>query len=393
MRGGVTILVLGLGIAVVPTSTPASAAQPTVALPYLALPNTVLANNVLLPSLDLDLDALRLSTVTDTLPADMAASYETIAGDPVQRVYTVRNNGLLALRNVSVTDPDAADTAMNCGPDGTPTIATLPPLSSSSCTATFAAVQGKHHTTISASGTVALLNVALSDAARVDYTAVLPALNASLSLGSGQPGVALPAGSPASATVTVLNTGSVALSQVTEQNALPLTNFSCGGSDEPVLQQLNSGESVACSGAFTPAPGAHVISVTVIGSWLWHRPLTAQGPQPSRVLRVQTVTEAPYTGVPAPATPPTPTPVTPSGAAPTPAPAHSVPAVVIPTPSSQLLLVPTPAPVPTSARALLQPVSQFKASRGLSLPLKVLVIIIIPAVAAATGARRIASRR
>ncbi|HEV2344591.1 MAG TPA: hypothetical protein VGS97_10900 [Actinocrinis sp.] len=390
-RGRVTILALGLGIAVVPL--PANGTQPA-ALPNTTIPNTATPNNALLPGLDLDLGALQLSTTTDTLPADEAASYETIAGDPVQRVYAVRNRGLLALRDVSVSDPDANGAAMRCGPHGTPTLATLPPLSSSSCTVAFAAMQGKHHSTVTATGTVTLLDVMLSDADRVDYTAVVPALSASLSLGSGQSSPALPVGSPVPATVTVLNAGSVPLSEVSAQDPPPLSDFSCGDGGA-IVERLDAGESVACNATLTPAPGVHVSRVTITGNWVWDRPLTAQGPQPSRVLRVQTVAEASYTGVPVPSTPPAPTPVvTPSIPPPTSAAARSTPAAVLPpAPSPRLSPSPAPTPTPTPTKALLQPVSAFQRSRGISLPLKVLVIVIIPAVAAATGARRIASRR
>ncbi len=377
-----TLLTLALGTAAAPAS--ASAARQAVQ------PNE--AGGPIL-GVGLDLGALYVSTTTDTLPGEQAAHYQIIAGDPVRRVYVLRNDGLLTLKNVIVHDPDVSSGAMQCGPAGGPSVAALPPHSSASCSATFTAVPGEHDTTVTASGTVFLLNIIrLSGKSKADYTAVVPALQASLSLGGGPSGASLPAGTAVSATVTVRNAGSVQLTQIAPTDPQPLTDFSCGD-DGATVARLAAGESAACSGALTPEPGPHVSSLTIVGNWLWKWPLTAQGPQPRRTLKVRTVANAAYTGLPVSSPTPRPTPVaSPPSTAPAPTtPPSEQPAPVIVVPSRSPHSTPTPAAAPSSA--VLQTVSQFQASRGLPLPLKVLVVIVIPAVAAAAGARRIAAGR
>lgn len=388
------LLALGIGIAAVPT--PASATAPPVR------PGELVNKNP-----DFDPDALRLSTTTDTLPAGAATQYQARVGDPVQRVYVVHNNGLLPLENVTVSDPGADGAAIRCGPGGTPTIATLLPLSWISCEATFTAMPGQHDTTATASGTLFLLGVTLSDQAAAGYTAVAPALSATLSLNGGKPATNLPAGSPVAAVVTVLNSGSATLTNVGPLAPQPpLSILGCNGAGS-MIGSLGAGQSAFCTGALIPAPGANVADVTITGTWQWNQPITAQGPQSPRTIKLQTVAAAPYTGIPvtsptpppppptpgAPASTPTPPPPTPT---PTPSATPTNPAAVFPplfpppTPSPTLH---TPTPFPAPLGAAVQAVSQFKASRGLSLPLRVLVIIIIPVVAAAAGARRMASRR
>src|ERR1700719_4309934 len=94
------LLLVGLACAL----APAAAAEGTAQTGYHAL--------------DLDLEALHVSAFTDTLPDETAADFQARAGDPVRRVYLVRNDGLLPLVDVSVHDPDAAGAALSCGPDG-----------------------------------------------------------------------------------------------------------------------------------------------------------------------------------------------------------------------------------------------------------------------------------
>ena len=395
IRGALSIsavLGLGLGIAAIPTPASASANAPKPPDP--------------------DDDALLLSTTTDTLPEDAATHFETIAGDAVHRVYYVHNRGLLPLDNITVSDPDASGATIHCGLTGASTIPTLLPLAWTTCSATFTATPGEHHTTATASGTVFLFNATVTGEDDTGYTAVVPALSASLSLGpipgagpapgnSGglQPNTNLPIGSPIPATVTISNTGSVALTEVTPAPQSPLSISGCAPGD-PVVHNLDAGKSADCTGVLIPAPGPNVSSVTITGIWQWDHPITEQGPQQPEQLTIQTVAEAPYVGVPVNNPPPPPSPSPSSPAPPPPTPAPPSPAVVIPQPPqpsqspSLSPSSPAPTPTPTQVAAMLQqPVSQFQASRQLPLPLKVLVIIIIPAVAAAAGARRIASSR
>lgn len=404
VRGALSVsAVLGLGLAIAAVPLPASATVATSAPAKPADPNQ---------HPDFDHDALGLITTTDTLPEDQAAHFQAIAGDPVNRVYYLHNRGLLPLENVTVSDPGNNGAAIHCAPTGTATVPTLLPLAFVTCTSTFTATAGEKHTTATASGIVFLFGVTLTGEDQTGYTAVVPALSASLSLNGGQPTTHLPVGTPVSAVITMVNPGSVPLQQVGPLPPQPpLSIIGCGGDADnhgATVDKLNPGQSAFCTGALIPQPGAHESSVTVAGTWRWDHPITAQGPQSPKVLSIQTVASAQYTGVavptPPPPTPPPPTPPPPHpGPPPTPAPPGSTPALLIPPqsplPSPSPSPTPSPhrpTPVPTSSQidaVLQQAVSQFQAQRQLPLPLKVLVIIIVPAVAAAAGARRIASSR
>jgi hypothetical protein len=364
-------LLLGLACAL----APAAAAEGTAQTGYHSL------------DLDLDLEALHVSTFTDTLPDQAAADFQARAGDPVRRVYLVRNDGLLPLVDVSVHDPDAAGAALSCGPDGAPDISALAPLSWASCSTSFTAETGGHSTTVTASATSPTFGRSLSATTVAGYTAVEPGLQVTVSFGSG---VDLPANTDVPATVTITDTGSVTLHDLTPVSPQPLSGLSCGPGGS-VLPDLGPGESALCTATLATTPGVHSGSLTLAGTWTWAQPITAAGLQCRRVLAIQAVADASYTGVLPPAPPPAQV-----RAAPPPPPRQTPPqqtraAAVPPTPTPTPTASPphSPSASPTPSRGVLVGNPQYPVSHGLSVPLKVLAIVIVPAIA--VGRRAVGS--
>lgn len=348
----------------------------------------------------LDLDVLRLSTFTDTLPGTAATAFHALAGDTVRRVYVVRNDGLLPLTGVSVHDPDVSSSAIRCTHDGDDDSgsardgdesdgvngADLGPLSWLTCVATFKAAVGEHDGRITASAASPVFGRTLSAAADTGYTAVAPGLSASLAFANGvPPGGALPADATVGARVQIVNSGSAEVTGLYLVLPPSVSGLACSAGSS--VGALAPGESAVCSGSLATAAGRHDDSLAVDGTWLWDRAITSQGPQPTRWYPIQTIAYAAYDGIKPPSPPPSPAPPpSPRAAAaprlPAASPSPSPPASPPPRPPR------TPGPSPVEALA---PASvQFVPSRGLSLPLKVLAIVVIPGVAAA---RRIASRK
>ncbi|HZU58849.1 MAG TPA: hypothetical protein VFA06_23415 [Actinocrinis sp.] len=342
-------------------------------------------------ALGLDLEALHLSTFTDTLPGTEATAFHALAGDTVRRVYVVRNDGLLPLTRVSVHDPDVSSAAIRCTHDGDDDSddgdgADLGPLSELTCFATFNAAVGEHDGRVAASALSPLLNRTVSASADAGYTAIAPGLSASLAFANGvPPGGGLPADTTVSATVRIVNSGSA---EVTGLRLVPppsLSGLACSAG--PSVGSLAPGASAVCSGSLTTTVGRHDDSLIVAGTWLWDRAITSQGPQSTRSYPIQASAEAAYNGIKAPGPPASPAPPpSPRAAA-----APRLPAAS-PSPSPPASPSPSPphSPVPTPVQPLVPANVQFVPSRGLSLPLKVLAIVVIPGVAAA---RRIASRK
>lgn len=339
---------------------------------------------------DLDLGALRLSTFTDTLPGTAATAFHALAGDTVRRVYVVHNDGLLPLTGVSVIDPDVPSSAIRCTHDGDDdwdgagdgdgageaTGADLGPLSWLTCFASFKAAVGEHDVRVSASAVSPVFGQTLSTAADTGYTAIAPGLSASLAFANGVPsGGALPADTTVGASVRIVNSGSA---DVTGLRLVPppsLSGLACSAGSS--AGALGPGESAVCSGSLATAAGRHDESLAVDGTWLWDRAITSQGPQPTSWCPIQATTYAAYDGIKPPS---------PRAAA-----APRLPAAS-PSPSPPASRTPSPphSPAPTPVEPLAPANLQFVPSRGLSLPLKVLAIVVIPGVAAA---RRIASRK
>ncbi len=329
--------------------------------------------------------ALHISTFTDTLPGDTATAFHTLAGDMIRRVYIVRNDGLLPLTDVSVHDPDASPSAIRCGEDGDADDADLGPLSSTACSATFTASAGEHESTVVAMATSPVLERRLSAHDQAGYAAIAPGLSTSVTYRNGvRPGGSLPADTTVSATVTVVNSGAAELTNLRLAPPPQLSGLRCSGSS--TISSLSPGESASCTGSLATAPGRHDASLTVAGRWLWDRALTSQGPQPPRSFAVQAVADASYDGI-SPARSPSP-PVRRPTTIPPRRPA-ALPASSPPTTPSPPKAGPALGPAPQPSHALAQAAGQFVASRGLSFPLKVLAIVVIPGVAAA---RRIARR-
>ncbi|MGH6657222.1 MAG: hypothetical protein ACRDVE_18720, partial [Actinocrinis sp.] len=315
-------------------------------------------------------------------------------------VYIVRNDGLLPLTHIALLDPDVPGSSMHCDDDERPgNLDDLGPLSWESCTVTFTARPGTHQESVTATATAPLLQRTLSTSAPSGYTAVRPDLSASLTLGNGlTAGGDLRIGKPAGARITVTDSGDVRLEHITPTAAPPLAAVSCADSGGgPAVAALEPGRSAACDARFTPAPGPRSTAVTVTGTWYWSKPITTQGPQSPRRVTVQATAGASYVGVlppspppPKPSPSPSPTPPAPAPVKRTPPPAPAIvppPAPPSPTPARPS---PPPSPAPSPTHAVLQAAQQFQPTRGLSIPLKVLAIVIIPAVAAA---RRVISRR
>lgn len=338
---------------------------------------------------DLDLGALHLSTFTDTLPGEEAAAFHARAGDVVRRVYVLRNDGLLPLTDVSVHDPDASASAIRCTPDGDEDDdADMAPLSWMSCSATFQAVPGEHVGSATASAVSAIFKHTLSAAADAGYAAITPGLSATLTFENGVPrGGNLPADAVVGARVRILNPGSAELAALRVVPPSSLSGLSCRAGS--TIGSLDPGESTVCSGSLRTAAGRHEDALVVAGTWRWDHAITAQGPQPTRWYPIQAGTSAAYNGVARPSPPPTPTPLPPR-----PRSAGASAPVIPPSPSTSASPSPIPSPPPSPAPAPVRPLPpaavQFVPARGLSPPLKVLAIVIIPAVAAA---RRIASRK
>ncbi len=338
----------------------------------------------------LDLGSLHVSTFTDTLPGEAATAFHALAGDVVRRAYVVRNDGLLPLIDVAVHDPDVSSSAIPCTPDGDDDDdADLGPLSWMNCSATFRASAGEHVSSVTATAVSAVFGRTLFAAAAAGYTAVAPGLSATLDFENGVPqGGNLPAATTVGARVRILNTGSTELTGLRVSPPPSLSGLSCP--DGSTISSLDPGESAICSGSLTTAAGRHDDTLVVAGTWRWDRAITEQGPQSTRLFPIQATADATYHGIAPPSPRPTPTPPPPRQ--------HSVVAVVPPAvpPSSSAptSASPTPSaprsPTPTPVRPLLPAAVQFVPSRGLSLPLKVLAIVVIPGVAAG---RRIASRK
>jgi hypothetical protein len=341
-----------------------------------------------------DLGWLRLSTFTDTLPGEAATAFHARAGDVVRRVYVVRNDGLLPLTDVSVRDPEVSSSAFRCtrGDDDDADDADLGPLSWTTCSATFQALAGEHVGTVTATADSPILRRTLSAAADTGYTAVTPGLSASVAFENGAPqGGNLPADATVGARIRIVNSGSAELTGLRVSPPPSLSAVSCAAGS--TIGSLDPGESAVCSGSLTTAAGRHDETLFVAGVWRWDHAITAQGPQPPRSYPIQTTADVAYDGVARPSPPPTPLPSPPprehSAAAPG-------PLVTPPSPPPPTSAPPTPRPSPARSPAqrpvqpLVPATVQFVPSRGLSLPLKVLAIVIIPAVAAA---RRIAGRK
>lgn len=341
---------------------------------------------------DLDLGALHLSTLTDTLPGEAATAFHARAGDVVRRVYVVRNDGLLPLTDVSVHDPDVSASAIRCAPDGDgDDDADMGPLSWMSCSATFAASAGEHESRITATAVSAIFKRTLSASAAAGYTAIAPALSATVTFDNGVPqGGNLPADASVGVKVRIANPGSAELTGLRVTPPPPLSSLVCPAGS--TIGSLDPGESAICSGSLAITAGRHEDALVVAGMWRWDRAITAQGPQPPRSYPIQATANVAYNGITRPSPSPTPTPPPP------PPPAHSAaalgPPVISPSPSPPTSASPTQrpprSPAPTPVRPLLPATVQFVPSRGLSLPEKVLVIVLVPGVAAA---RRIVSRK
>jgi hypothetical protein len=95
------------------------------------------------------------------------------AGSPVNVVYELRNNTLIDIQDVQVSDPAVGGGAVTC-PGGGSTITDLRPLSSADCSATVAARVGRHVGVVGAAGyqTILVLQYRVAAFAVVGYIGV-----------------------------------------------------------------------------------------------------------------------------------------------------------------------------------------------------------------------------
>jgi hypothetical protein len=171
------------------------------------------------------------------------------------------------------------------------------------------------------------------------------------------------------------------LRRLTMEDTQPLSGISCGshgfhGSQSALPTELDPGESVRCSATLATSPGTHSGSLTVAAWWFWASPITVQGPQFPRWLTIRAVADTSYTAalpVPKPVFKPR------SALPPPPSPSAVIPAAVPPPPSPKPSPPRSPSPTPTHAVLFGNP--QYPVSRGLPLPLKVLAIVVVPAIA------------
>lgn len=364
---------------------------------------------------------LRLFTFTDTLPGTAATAFHALAGEQVRRVYLVDNDGLLPLTDVSVHDPDVSPSAFRCLQDDGDSAgaqrsglalrsagADLGPLGWTACSVLFTARVGEHLSTVTATATSPVAGRVLAAQDDAGYTAVAAGLSVHVTFQGGvNAGGSLPAGAEVGASVELVNAGSVRLVDLHPASPSPLSGLACsadgqsgggqsGGAhvadatvlnptvSNPTVSALDPGGSATCTGSLRTEPGRNAANLSIAGMWLWDRAITSQGPQSPRSFPLLVVADASYTGIAPPGAPPSPAPVQPP-AQPKPNAARTPPRVpTSPKPHPPRSAAPAPSHAPPQAAA------RFVASRGLSFPLKVLAIVVIPGVAAA---RRLASHR
>jgi hypothetical protein len=336
------------------------------------------------PTPPLNPDALHVMTYTDAMPNASATNFQARAGDPVRRVYVVRNDGLLPLDDVTVHDPQTGHGPLRCGDGGTDGTG-LDPLSWASCSVTFPAAAGEHDGAVTVTATSPGHSPGLTAQAEAGYTAILPSLHVGVSFGSRS--THLHTGATASAAVTVANTGSVTLYGLSAVAASPLSGLSCG-TQGTKIGRLDPGDSTTCTATVDVSTGSHSGSVTASGYWWWKLPLTADGPQWSGWQRISATGTGGYTALepPPPAAPRDAPAVVPPPVRPAPPPSPSPSPTPTPTPTPP----PTHSPPPTPIHAVIAGTPHYPVSRGLSVPLKVLAIVVVPAIA--VGRRAAAGR-
>jgi hypothetical protein len=244
-------------------------------------------------------NALRLSTVTDTLPGLDALSYATRTGAVVVRTYKIANRGEATVDRVAVHDPDAGG-LVGCGPDGRGTL-DLAAWSSVTCTVRFAAVAGAHRTEVVAAGMVDGVGRSVSASADAGYFAATPRLRLSESLGlradagsrmTPREAVTVPIGAVLHATYTLSNDGGVALVDVSVTDTQPVTGLNCGAV-APKISVLPPAASVVCTAVLRAAAGLRNGSAEAIGTEP-ERSISASGP--GAPTGVEVVAYSTYTG-------------------------------------------------------------------------------------------------
>jgi hypothetical protein len=331
---------------------------------------------------------LALSVTTDTLPGEAPLEFLAVAGEPVQRLYTVTNESPWWLENVTVADPQAPGLA-HCGRGGA-TPVTLAPLASVTCAATFPAVAGRHRATVTATATTdgeqLTWQPTLVGEAETGYAATEASLRVRETLtADGQQVGTTRAGQPIAITVTLLNDGMETLRDLVLTDVLTAAAPDCGGARGPTIPALAPGASSTCSTTSTALPGAHSGQDTVTGFWYLRRPISPSGPEPPRTVEFSASgNRVGYVGVRPPA--PTTSPPRP------PAPRRSAAPVVVRagtqphTPPSRPPAPPPPIqPSPPPAAENGPPVAAGgppQQRKGLGLMLTALVVVIAPAIMA-----------
>lgn len=175
------------------------------------------------------------------------------AGTTITYTYTVTNTGTNALYNLTVSDPMAGLSSINCG-GNSPDISTLAAGASVACTATYTTTQADLDAgAISNTGTVASVPGA-NGASHYSATASLtiPALQVpqlSLIKTASPAGFSL-AGVTITYTFQVQNTGNVTLTNVTVTDPLPgLSAINCGG-NSPTIPTMAPGQIVTCTATY-----------------------------------------------------------------------------------------------------------------------------------------------
>ncbi|MGC4174584.1 DUF7507 domain-containing protein [Demequina sp.] len=195
-------------------------------------------------------------TITPTAAIDVTkvkkSGSPVNAGDTVVWTVTVRNTGTSTLTNVTVTDALAGATLVTpCGFSSP--ISSLAPNASVACDVTYAVTQanvnaGGVTNTATASGTPPTgPNVTDSDSHTVTI-ASQAAIDVTKVKKSGTP---TKAGDPVEWTVTVTNTGNVALSNVTVTDALPGASFIAPCSFSSVIGSLAPSASLTCDVSYS----------------------------------------------------------------------------------------------------------------------------------------------
>ena len=261
-------------------------------------------------------NALRVAVTTNGIARPLGQQEPLLAGAQLARRYVISNASEATLVGVTVLDGQVPAGAIRC-PGGTNRIATLPALSTVTCTALAPALAGWRAAVVRVAADVHLGPLGVSASVTVSYFGV----NGSLRLrelvngarAASAPGVRVRPGEPVRLRYVLTNTGNVPLTGLTVRDSLgggPA--ISCGPTGDAAVARLDPGQQHVCTARLVAQPGrqrgAAVASAAVISRWLG---LTGLWCAPGRVTAADRAflhgMVAPPVNTPTPTGPPAPT--------------------------------------------------------------------------------------